>query len=80
MSRGGGQVLGKVHWDEKHDSNWMLFDNITSYREWAKEMRKARPEVRCEYAMLSTPGPETMLANARAEAEERLHRALEELI
>jgi hypothetical protein len=74
------RILGRVIWDSKHRSNWMLFPGITAYREWSKEMRIARPEVTTEYAYLSTPGPENVLASARAEAEYRRKVALEELI
>lgn len=71
MSRGGGQVLGRVHWDAKHCSNWMLFPGITAFRTWARDLRKLRPEVKCEYNYLSIPGPEAILHSARQEAAYR---------
>jgi len=74
-----GEVLGRAHWDAKHRTNWMLFEGITAYRTWARDLRKARPEVKCEYAMLSIPGPATLLAGAQAEAGYRATQ-LEDLL
>lgn len=79
MARGGGPVLGRVHWDDKHCTNWMLFDNITAFRTWSRELRKLQPEVRTEYAMLSIPGPSTILFNAEQQAEHR-RRELKKLL
>lgn len=79
MPRGGGQVLGRVHWDDKHQTNWMLFDNITAFRTWSREMRKLRPEVKTEYAMLSIPGPASILHSAQQEAAYR-QKQLKDLI
>lgn len=66
-ARLSSQVLGRVHWGPKNCTNWTLFPNITAYRTWAAAMRKARPEVKCEYAMLSIPGAAHLLGSAQAE-------------
>lgn len=73
------QVLGRAHWGPKNRTNWMLFDGITAYRTWAAELRKARPEVKCEYNYLSIPGPQAILHSAQAEAGYRAAQ-LEDLL
>jgi len=79
MPRGGGPVLGRVHWDDKHCSGWMQFPNITAFRLWSRELRGYRPEVRTEYELYSIPGPENLLSSAREEAAYRA-KQLKQLI
>lgn len=38
-----GFVVGRFFWGPNNPTPWVSFDNITRYREWARDMRKAYP-------------------------------------
>ena len=65
-------VMGRLFWDPTHPSPWMSFPNITAYRNWAKDIRKARPGTKTEYAyydMVWTA--DAMLSSVQWDAKEQ---------
>lgn len=62
------RVIGRVWWDQTHPSPWMTFKHVTAFREWSREIRKAQPGLKTEYAPLDQWTPEAMLSTVREEA------------
>jgi hypothetical protein len=68
----GSEVLGRLYWDASHPSPWVIFKNITEYRRWAAEVRRARPGTKCEYVMNIHHNPAWLLACVRGKAHEEM--------
>lgn len=65
-------VIGRLYWDSKHPSPWMSFANITEYRNWARDIRKARPGTKTEYSYYDFCWTaDAMLRNVQRDAEDR---------
>jgi hypothetical protein len=68
------EVMGRLFWDTSHPSPWMLFRNITEYRRWATEIRKARPGTKTEYLVNIHWTPESMLRSVQETARTEMRR------
>ena len=47
-------VVGRLFWDAEHPSPWVSFPHVTAYRRWARDVRRARPGTRTEYAYVGS--------------------------
>lgn len=68
----GSEVLGRLYWDAAHPSPWVIFKNITEYRTWAAEVRKARPGTKTEHSSNIHHSPRWLLDRAKGKAEEEM--------
>lgn len=65
----GNQVIGRMFWDDKHPSPWVSFPNRTAYTRWARDVRKALPGTKTEYAYCDwVHTADSLLAAAQAAA------------
>ena len=63
-----GMVVGRFFWDKacERPTPWMSFPNITAYRKWLRDVRKARPGTKGEFGYVdSIWTAQAMLENVR---------------
>lgn len=68
------EVLGRLFWDASHPSPWVIFRNITEYRQWAASVRKVRPGTKTEHLVNIHWTPERLLASAASSHREAVRR------
>lgn len=64
-------VIGRLFWDGEHPSPWVSFRNVTEYRDWARDIRRALPRTKTQYAYVDwVHNSRTLLDAARSRAIE----------
>lgn len=49
------KVIGRAHWGNGYSSGWVLFAGVKEFREWSREIVRARPGATTEYAYCDYP-------------------------
>ena len=59
-------IIGRLFWDGEHPSPWVSFRTVTEYRTWARDIRRALPGTKTQYAYVDwIHNSRTLLAAAR---------------
>lgn len=69
------EVAGRLVWSPGFPGPWVGFRNVTEYRTWARDIRKARPGTKTEVNMNIGWTAEALLAQVRRDSpieEQRL--------
>lgn len=64
-------IIGRLHWDNRHASPWVSFQGITEYRQWAHDVRAARPGTKTDYRYLDAQSPGSLLRSAREKGDNK---------
>lgn len=64
-------VIGRFEWSPGRYTPWVQFDSITQFRQWARDIRSARPGTKVSMAYLGLHTPASLLSSAKHDGQRK---------